>query len=387
MKQISKQQYREFAYMNRELTERVIKARRQAIQEANGKRVSNNISAKALLTLNAIFNMILETGYNELMLSKSKLTELLDTTSNNTNRDLKTYFRGYGLGEYSYSNKYNIAINGESKSIKRETHYYIYINKETLELMKSVIEVEGLDFDSLIAQIPECERKCAEIGGKTETEINVLNYVDDDFIMQHKINIEKNLFTKEGHYSKETNIIDTEDNTVVEVSKKENDFIPKQEEETEEEYIEEQEEAEDFSLSDNNGVDAKDAYRDKCIKIQRSRVSLGSNISVKPVERVIEEEIEEEEVEEEIVEEVDEEEVMSLLAEVKDLQMKSKSRALAMKISKIEAMLSSEDRNLGDIQDQLTRYKEQFSEYAKTEGNDTRMGVVRKLHSRSLGMR
>ena len=435
---LNKNQYREYTYINREMTKKVIKARKNATQVMNGKKINNNISSKAALTLNPILNVILETGINELFASKSQLTTLLNTDKSNTNRDIKTYFKGYGLGEYAYSNKYNITINGEHKEVKRETHYYMYINKETLELMRDTMEIEGVDWDALIAQIPECERKCAEIGGKTETEINVLNYVDDEFIMKHVINVEKNLFTKEGHYSKTTSVINTNDNSVVEVSKKENSFIPKEEEiedvieeAVEEEYvweqlseeelyeieleeayqeeqeriemaealqdeyeerfpeeeeIEEQEEAEDLSISlSNTTMDPKDAYKEKCRQMQRSRVSLGNRVSVKPVERVVVEE--EEEVEEEVVVEdvVSEEEVMSLLAEVKELQVRSKSRALAMKIKRIEDMLSANDRDLNDIKDQLVRYQEQFSSYENSNNSNNNTAPVMRRRTQVLG--
>ena len=412
MMNLNKQQYREFAYMNREITEKVIKARRAQIKEAEGKKGSNNISAKALLTLNSVFNMILETGINELIGPKSQLTTLLDTDKAHTNRDLKTYFKGYGLGEYAFSNKYNITINGEAKAVKRETHYYIYINKETLELMKNTMNIEGVDWDALIAQIPECERKCAEIAGKTETEINVINYIDDEFIMQHKINVEKNLFTKEGHYTKTTSVINTNDNSVVEVSTKENDFTPKavvveevveeMEEVVVEEPVVEVEEPQDLHFSTSKKSD-NDSFMNRMSKRNKPQLK-GEEAYLKRVaaRKYLDnlKQDEDEEVEEPVVEEVavveeveaveeDNKEVTmedlnDKLEQLRALQSKSKSRMLAMEINTIENKLNNEELDMNDMFNHMQGLLDKFRKYEAM--NDSNNSPAIRRRKTALGL-
>ena len=405
MMNLNKQQYREFAYMNREITEKVIKARRAQIKEAEGKKGSNNISAKALLTLNSVFNMILETGINELIGPKSQLTTLLDTDKAHTNRDLKTYFKGYGLGEYAFSNKYNITINGEAKAVKRETHYYIYINKETLELMKNTMNIEGVDWDALIAQIPECERKCAEISGKTETEINVINYIDDEFIMQHKINVEKNLFTKEGHYTKTTSVINTNDNSVVEVSTKENDFTPKavieevveeMEEVVVEEPVVEVEEPQDLHFSTSKKSD-NDSFMNRMSKRNRPQLK-GEEAYLKRVaarkfldslEQDEEPEVEEPEFVEEVAvveenKEVTMEDLNDKLEQLRGLQNKSKSRMLAMEINSIENKLNSDELDMNDMFNHMQGLLDKFRKYEAM--NDSNNSPTIRRRKTALGL-
>lgn len=267
MMKLTKLQYRESNYINRELTE-IVKQRKNAIQLLNGKKPNNNISAKAGLTLGAIMDVIVDTGVNGLMTPKSALTRLLNTDKSNTNRDLKTYGKGYGLIEYAYSNKYNITIVGEEKDIKRETHYFVYITKETLELMKATMEIEGIDWDALIAQIPECERICKELESKTETEIKVINYINDDYLVEKTISIIKNPSANEGHYSEKVNIVNTKDNTVVELDTKENEFTPASDVE-EKEVIEEAVEEVSFNEPVEEAVEVEEPVVEETVYRKR----------------------------------------------------------------------------------------------------------------------
>ena len=59
---------------------------------------SSNISAKAALIMNNIFKVIRDTGINEVTMSLSDLQKVLRVESTkNISRDMKTYFRGYGI--------------------------------------------------------------------------------------------------------------------------------------------------------------------------------------------------------------------------------------------------------------------------------------------------
>lgn len=395
---INKNQFVESGEIQTILEEDVIQVRRNITRVLNGEKETKLApSQKVIKVVRKLLNVIVSTGINELCGPKSQFTNLLQCDGKHTNDYIKNYFKGYGIGEYSFSNKYNITISGESKSIKRETHYYMYINKETLELMRDTMNIEGVDWDALIAQIPECERKCNIIGNKTQTEINVMNYIDNEFVMNYRINIEKNLFTKEGHYSKETNIINTNDNSVVELSKKENDFTPKAvvveevvEEVQEAEEVVEVEESQDlhFSLSKKSDNDSfmnrmskrnkpqlkgEEAYL-KRVAARKYLDSLQQDEEPEVEEPVVEEVAVVEEVEavEEDNKEVTMEDLNDKLEQLRALQSKSKSRMLAMEINSIENKLNSDELDMNDMFNHMQGLLDKFRKYeAMNDSNNT----------------
>ena len=217
-----------FKKINETMIRDIITVRRKSTGHS-----SNNISAKASLVLNALLDTVIETGINEVTISTSSLAKLFNSNdTSNVARDMKTYFKGYGLGDFASTRKYKIfkVIEGTtsiSTNIKSESTYTFYINKETLSLLKDYNICEDTDFNKLINDIPRSIQVLEQVKNKKSTEVTIRNYIDENYYTDTKIEVEKDLLNKQGTYKKsistEKNGI-TLDTTIV----KEDEFIPKE---------------------------------------------------------------------------------------------------------------------------------------------------------------
>lgn len=219
-------QYETYSEINEVITKKIIAKRREAMGAK-----SNNISTKAALIMNNIFKVIRDTGINEVTMSLSDLKKVLKVESTkNIARDMKTYFRGYGIGDFASTKKskiFKIIHEGKlSNDIKSEITYVFYINEETLQLMKKNNLCNDLDYDKLINDIPESIEVLKEVGGKSATEIVIRNYVDESYFIDTTIKVNKNLVKQEGTFEKKVDIhIDGE---VIERTNIKEEFVPKE---------------------------------------------------------------------------------------------------------------------------------------------------------------